>query len=128
LAGDAKAGPADPDPVERATLTVPDATVGLPPGPGFAPVRSVLPRPLASQATGVRTARFPGDRVLRMGRYRLASSATAGDLAATACAVLLPPANAIDVDDERAMTALPQLLAGRFRRIGWRLSGWRTAL
>ncbi|HWU21093.1 MAG TPA: nucleotidyltransferase family protein [Nocardioides sp.] len=108
------------DRLDRATLSVVDATVGLPPSaPRFRSTASGIPLALRTQVQGGLRARFPGDGSLRFTRYLLASGHGRRDLLTAVSVVALPPALTADIDAEGT---LPGMAAALRRRVAYTLS------
>lgn len=116
LARDPAVWPGRPDRLERMTLTVTEATIGMPSGvPEFRRVRSGLPRAMSAQRRTLRYTRFPGDAALRYAGYCLAASRTPRDVVHTLVGLALPPVRVTHVPDRDAVPAILHGLAARSR-------------
>lgn len=99
--------PSDPDRLDRATLSVVNATIGLPPAvPRFRSTASGIPLALRTQVEAGLHARFLGDGALRFTRYLLASGHGPRDLLTAASVVALPPVLTADIDTEGTLSGL----------------------
>ena len=116
LARDRDAWPARPDRVARTSLTVTEATVGLPElVPSFRRVDAGLPRALSAQRRTMRYTRFPGDAALRYTAYCLAGSRSARDVGVALASLVLPPLRVAHVPEHDAAGAILHGLAARSR-------------
>jgi len=114
LAADPGHWPERPTRLERASLSVVAATIGLPAtAPALDETPSGLPTALLAQVGEVRERRFAGDDAWRHASYVLQSSRTPRDLADLAASVLLPPQVVAEVPDAHAVTAVPRALRRR---------------
>lgn len=102
--------------LDRVSLTVVAATIGLPASaPRFADTPAGLPLALRAQAGEVRERRFPGDDAVRHASYVLRSSRTPRDLVGLGSALLLPPQVVAAVPGRTGLSAVPRALG---RRLG----------
>ncbi|GAA3828272.1 nucleotidyltransferase family protein [Nocardioides panacisoli] len=116
LARDRAAWPARPDRLARTSLTVTEATVGLPePVPPFRRVRAGLPRALSAQRRTMRFTRFQGDAALRYTTYCLAGSRSPRDIGVALASLVLPPLRVAHVPEHDAAGAILHGLAARSR-------------
>lgn len=116
LARDPAAWPERPDRLARASLTVTEATVGLPDGvPDFRRVRAGLPLAVSAQRRTVRFTRFPGDAALRYARHCLAASHSPRDVGVALATVALPPLRVSHLPQRTAAGAILHGLAARSR-------------
>jgi hypothetical protein len=116
LARDRAAWTARPDRLARSSLTVTEATVGLPERiPSFRRVNAGLPRALIAQQHPVRFTRFPGDAALRYAGYCLASSRSPRDVGVALASLALPPLRVTHVPEHDAAGAILHGLAARSR-------------
>lgn len=116
LARDETAWPERLDRLARMSLTVTEATVGLPLGvPAFRRTSAGLPRALSAQRRGVRFTRFPGDAALRYAGYCIAASHSPRDIACALAGLALPPLRVTHVSDRRALLAIGKGLLARSR-------------
>lgn len=123
LARDPSSWPHELDRLDRATLTVTRACVGLPDGvPPFAEERLGLASALATQARGLHLNRFPGDHLSRYLSYVVRSSRHPQDLALAASIAVLPPVVAAELPDRTATAAVSHALRNRAGRLSERLS------
>lgn len=123
LARDPVAWP-DPDRLarlDRISLSVVDATVGLPASaPAFRRTSSGLARAVSAQRRTVRFTRFPGDAAMRAAGYTLAASRSPRDVALTVARVALPPLRVTHLTDRGPVSAIARALLARSRRSpGW---------
>lgn len=115
---------ADLDALDRASLAVTAACVGLPDGVPVLPASAAdLERATTRQLVGLHEARFAGDNISRHVRYGLRSSRTPRDLARLLDTVLLPPFVTADITERRAVPAVAAALARRVRRLGSSVHG-----
>lgn len=107
--------------LDRVSLSVVDATVGLPDGtPAFRRTPSGLARAMSAQRRAVRFTRFPGDAAMRAAAYTLAASRSPRDVALTLARVALPPLRVTHLTDRRPASAIPRALVARSRPSpGW---------
>ncbi|GAB3855657.1 hypothetical protein GCM10028801_11620 [Nocardioides maradonensis] len=114
LARDPASWPARLDRMERATLSVVDATVGLPSSaPRFGTTARAIPTALYTQVHTDDPIRFPGDKAQRFTRYLLASGRGPRNVLATASALALPPVLTADIEEADALPALRSALTRR---------------
>lgn len=123
LARDPEAWPAPTrlDRLDRASLTVVEATLGLPDGvPAFRRTSSGLARAVSAQRRPVRFTRFPGDAAMRAAGYTLAASRSPRDVALTVARVALPPLRVTHLTDRGPVSAIARALLARSRPSpGW---------
>nr|WP_246304971.1 nucleotidyltransferase family protein [Nocardioides thalensis] len=107
--------------LDRTSLTVVDATVGLPDGtPAFRRTSSGLARAVSAQRRPVRFTRFPGDAAMRAAGYTLAASRSPRDVALTVARIALPPLRVTHLTDRGPVSAIARALLARSRRSpGW---------
>lgn len=111
------------DRLDRATLSVVDATIGLPAvAPRFRATASAIPTALRTQVRSAEEIRFPGDNAQRFARYMLASGHGPRDLVTTAAMVSLPPVLTAPLDEEHV---LPAIAAAAGRRVTQALTNLR---
>ncbi|HWU22233.1 MAG TPA: nucleotidyltransferase family protein [Nocardioides sp.] len=112
------------DRLDRATLTVVNATIGLPSSvPRFRSTASAIPTALRTQVRSAEEIRFPGDNAQRFARYMLASSHGPRDLVTTASMVALPPVLTATIAEQHL---LPALAAAAGRRVAQALTNLRA--
>jgi hypothetical protein len=116
LARDPAVWPGRLDRLARTSLTVVDATIGLPDGvPVFRRVTVGLPRALDAQSRPVRFTRFLGDAGLRYAAYCLAGSHSVRDVGVAVAGLVLPPLRVSHVPEQDAARAILHGLAARSR-------------
>lgn len=114
LARDPAIWPDHLDRLGRMTLSVTDATIGLPrSAPPFAATRAGLPDALSAQARDDRTTSAVGGNALRHLRYSLRSSHHPRDLAMLGAGLVFPPMLTWRIEDERALPAMAAAARGR---------------
>lgn len=123
LARDPSGWPRDLDRLDRATLTVTRACIGLPDGvPPFTEEPLGLASALATQSRGLHLNRFPGDHLSRYLSYVVRSSRHPQDLALAAGIAVLPPVLTAELHDRTAPAAVAHALRNRGNRLVRRLA------
>lgn len=107
--------------LDRVSLSVVDATVGLPDGaPGFRRTSSGLARAVSAQRRTVRFTRFPGDAAMRAAGHTLSASRSPRDVALTVARIALPPLRVTHLTDRGPVSAIARALLARSRPSpGW---------
>jgi putative nucleotidyltransferase-like protein len=121
-----------PSRIERASLLVTDALLGLPPEVpedirerrNRSSARMVARAVHAQDRSVFAKYPIPGAQSLRDVRYRVSASAAPADVARAVGAAVVPANSVSDLDDRTALTAVPRMLTRRGRWLARRIVAW----